>query len=112
MRKAMVRTRNLPRRLRKKGLKAQLTKLCEENDVVFMAIFGSFVRAEERKKSDIDILFKYSKGSRKSLLDLVGLEEELSGLFGRKVDLLTVESISPYIRDRVLSSIKVIYERE
>ncbi len=106
----MIRAKNIPASLRKKGLNARLTKLCEENDVVFMAIFGSFVRGEEKKRSDVDMLFRYRKGSRKSLLDLVGLEEELSLVFGRKVDLLTIESISPYIREQVLNSMKVIYE--
>jgi hypothetical protein len=77
-----------------------------------MAIFGSFVRGEQRSGSDIDILIEYREGSRRSLLDLVGLEEELSLLFGRKVDLLTIGGISPYLRDEILSSMKVIYERE
>jgi len=76
-----------------------------------MAIFGSFVRGEGKKKSDVDILIEYGEGSRKSLLDLVGLEEELSLLLGKKVDLLTIGGISPYLREEILNSMRVIYER-
>jgi predicted nucleotidyltransferase len=42
---------NLPRQLRKKGLEEGLVKICEENDIIFMAIFGSFVRGEQNKKA-------------------------------------------------------------
>jgi hypothetical protein len=44
------------------------------------------------------------------LLTLVRLERELSALIGRKVDLVTEQAISPYIREAVLSSARGIYE--
>ncbi len=46
----------------------------------------------------------------KSLLNLVKLERELSTALQRKVDLLTEMAISPYLRDRILRELKVIYE--
>lgn len=108
----MVEVKNLPPPLRKEGLKEKLVKICEENDVIFLAIFGSFVRRKQKRESDIDIIIEYREGSRKSLLDLVGLEEKLSLLFGRKVDLQTIAGISPYLKDEILNSMKVIYERK
>lgn len=72
-----------------------------------IAIFGSCVREEETPESDIDILVEF-KG-RKSLLDLVGIEIELSERLGRKVDLLTEKSISPYLIERIKKEMKVIY---
>ncbi|GBE54557.1 nucleotidyltransferase domain protein [archaeon BMS3Bbin15] len=108
----MIDMKNIPPSLRKRGLKKKLAKLCEENEIVYMGIFGSFIRGNQKIDSDIDILIKYKENSRKSLLDMVRLEEELSNLFGRKVDLLTIESISPYIRDEILKSRRVIYEAE
>ncbi|MDI6654527.1 MAG: nucleotidyltransferase family protein [Candidatus Hydrothermarchaeota archaeon] len=73
-----------------------------------IAVFGSYVRGEERPGSDIDIIVEFSE--RKSLLDIVGIEQELSDALGTKVDLLTEKSISPYLIDRIKKEMMVIYE--
>ena len=70
----MVQFGNIPTTLRKKGLEAKLLKVCRDNDVVFMGIFGSYVRGEQKRGSDVDIAIRYRKGSRKSLFDLVELQ--------------------------------------
>jgi predicted nucleotidyltransferase len=72
-----------------------------------IAIFGSYARDETKPGSDIDILVEFSE--KKSLLDLVGIEQELSDALGMKVDLLTEKSISPYLIDRIKSEMKVIH---
>ena len=46
---------------------------------------------------------------RKSLLSLVALERELSSALGRKVDLLTEAALSPYLHDRIMDELQVIY---
>ena len=58
-------------------------------------------------QSDIDLLVNFSK--RKSLLALIGLERQLSDALGKKVDLLTEASLSPYLRSRILRDLQVIY---
>ena len=73
-----------------------------------IAIFGSYARDEAKTESDIDIIVEFSE--RKSLLDLVGIEQELSDALGVKADLLTEKSISPYLIDRIKSEMEVIYE--
>lgn len=64
-----------------------------------IAIFGSYVRGEQTPQSDIDIIVEFSE--RKSLLEIVGIEQELSEKLGIKVDLLTEKAISPYLIDRI-----------
>lgn len=81
-------------------MERKIVPILKHNDVVRASIFGSFVRGEARKESDIDILIKF-KG-RKSLLDLIGLEIELEKILKRKVDLLTYNSIHPLLKGRIL----------
>lgn len=106
----MIEVKNLPPPLRKKGVQEKLTKICKENDIVFLAIFGSFIRGEQRKKSDIDMAMEFDRNKRKSLLDLVHVENELKKIFRRKVDLGIFSSINPYIIDDVKKDMQVIYE--
>jgi predicted nucleotidyltransferase len=73
-----------------------------------ISIFGSYARGEADPESDIDIIVEFSE--RKSLLDIVGIEQELSEALGMKVDLLTEKSISPYLVDRIKKEMVVIYE--
>ena len=63
-------------------------------------IFGSVVRGEARKDSDIDILVKIE--SRMSLLDFAGLKLELEEALGRKVDLGEYSVIKPIIKEQIL----------
>ncbi len=85
----------------------RLVELCRQNDVAMVGLFGSMARGEATPESDIDLLVKFSK--RKSLLDMVRLERELSTALGRKVDLLTEAAISPYLRERMMNQVQVIY---
>jgi predicted nucleotidyltransferase len=72
-----------------------------------ISVFGSYVRGEEKRESDIDIIVEFSE--RKSLLELVRIERELSEFLGIKVDLLTEQSISPYLIDSIRKEMEVIY---
>jgi len=72
-----------------------------------VAVFGSYVRDEQKPESDIDIIVEFSE--RKSLLELVRIERELSEVLGIKVDLLTEKSISPYLIDTIKKEMEVIY---
>ena len=85
----------------------RLIDICRQNDVSMVGVFGSMARGEAKKKSDIDLIVRFSK--RKSLLALVRLERELTEALGKKVDLLTEAAISPYLRERVLKEMRVVY---
>lgn len=82
-----------------KELKKIISTVLKRNDVVRAGLFGSFARGEAKRKSDVDVLVKFK--NRKSLFDLAGLEIELEKKIGRKVDLLTYNSISPLLKNRI-----------
>ncbi|MCB0159092.1 MAG: nucleotidyltransferase family protein [Caldilineaceae bacterium] len=73
-----------------------------------LGVFGSMARAEGDEGSDIDLLVEFAED--KSLLALVALERTLAEAVGRKVDLLTEGAISPYLRERILGDLQVIYD--
>ena len=85
----------------------KLVEICKSNDVTMVGLFGSMARGEATENSDIDLLVQLAKP--KSLLSLVALERKLSDALGRKVDLLTEAALSPYLRDRILSELQVLY---
>ncbi|RKZ06342.1 hypothetical protein DRQ25_14135 [Candidatus Fermentibacteria bacterium] len=86
----------------------KLIDVCRKHKVSKVSLFGSFARGDAGPDSDIDLLITFS--DRVGLLTLVKLERELSEALHRIVDLLTEQSISPYLRDQILSEQKVIYE--
>ena len=64
-------------------------------------VFGSLARGEGKEESDLDLLVTLGEG--RSLLDLVGLKQDLEDLIHRPVDVVTERALSPYLRERVLS---------
>lgn len=65
------------------------------------ALFGSFVHGEAGKDSDIDILVDLPRG--KSLFDLVDLQMKLEEALGKKIDVVTYNSLHPLLKDRILA---------
>ncbi len=90
--------------------KKLVTPVLKRNDVVRAGVFGSFARGEARKNSDIDILIEF-KG-RKSLLDLVGVKQELEEKLKRKTDVLTYKSIHPFLKEIILNEEVRIYDKK
>lgn len=87
-----------------------IARLCRENDIAYLALFGSYLHGDNNKDSDIDLLVEFSK--RKSLMDLVGIEHSFNNIFGKKVDLVTKKFLSKYFRDKVLKSAQTLYEQK
>jgi uncharacterized protein len=78
-----------------------------------MAVFGSTVRGEGTHKSDIDLLIQLKPSNarpRLGLFKLMEIEESLKKKLGREVDLVTEDSLSPYIRPYVDKDKVIIYE--
>jgi len=80
------------------------------NGISYLGVFGSYARGDFNAESDVDVLVRFTKG--KSLLDLVRIERELAERVGRPIDLVTEDSVSPYLKDRIVAQVKGIYERE
>jgi predicted nucleotidyltransferase len=69
-------------------------------------VFGSVARGDDRADSDVDLLVEMEDD--RSLLDLVGLEQELEDLLGRDVDVLTDASIHPDLRLRISAEARAL----
>ena len=70
---------------------------------------GNAVRGEMRPESDVDILVEFQPGVRIGLIKFESLVDELEGLAGRRVDLVTKRGMKPWVRTRVLKDARVIY---
>ncbi len=79
-------------------------------ETIRASIFGSYARGEAKQSSDLDLLVEFEPSI--SLLTFVRYKRELENLLGRKVDLLTPASISPYIFPKIQKDLKLIYERK
>ncbi|MCI0550462.1 MAG: nucleotidyltransferase family protein [Anaerolineae bacterium] len=82
------------------SLHKQRPYLAEQYNVATLELFGSYVRREERKGSDLDILVTFTKAP--SLLKFVRLENHLSDTLGVKVDLVMKDSLKPEIGKNIL----------
>lgn len=83
-------------------IKKKITPILKRHSVKKASIFGSFARGEAKARSDVDLLIEY-KTEDKSLFDLVNLKTELEKILGRKVDIVTYNSIYWRLRDQILS---------
>ena len=61
-----------------------------------------------RPDSDVDILVEFDLEARIGL-EFFGLERELAGMFGRKVDLGTKPSLKPWVRENVLRDLRILF---
>jgi len=87
----------------RKILAAHRQTLAERHKVRDIGVFGSCVRGEQRKKSDIDILVTF-KGSV-DFIEFIRLENYLSELLGARVDLVTRNALKPRIGKRILEEV-------
>lgn len=91
----------------KKKIEKLKPSLKEKFKVKSIGIFGSYIRGEEKKGSDLDILIEFEESADLSLLDFIGLENYLSEELGVKVDLVEKSALKPRIGKCILE--EVIY---
>jgi predicted nucleotidyltransferase len=83
------------------AMRHEILRLAASRGARHVRVFGSVARGDDHGESDVDFLVDMEAG--RSLLDLVGLEQDLEELLHRKVDVLTERSLHPALRDQVLA---------
>ena len=89
----------------------RLDDLCRRHGVAKLSLFGSALRDDFVADSDVDVLVEFDAGTRVSYFTLGGLQQDLSDLFGRPVDVKTPTTLSKYVARRVLDSAEPLYVR-
>ena len=88
----------------------KIADFCLRHHIRRLALFGSVLREDFGSDSDVDVLVEFEPGHVPGLL-FYGMEIELSGILGRKVDLRTPGDLSRYFRQEVLKSAEVQYPK-
>ncbi len=88
--------------------RAEIADFCRHHHVRRLALFGSVLHGGFRPDSDVDVLVEFEPGHTPGLR-FFAMQDELSRLLGRRVDLNTPQCLSKYFRDDVLAEAEVIY---
>lgn len=82
---------------------------CLRHGIKRLALFGSVLRDDFTAESDVDVLVEFHPDKTPGFFALTDMEDELSAIIGRKVDLRTREDLSRYFRDEVMACAEVQY---
>jgi hypothetical protein len=88
--------------------RGRLAGFCRRHHIRRLALFGSVLRPDFRPDSDVDVLVEFAPG-RTPGFAFFSIQEDLSELIGRRVELHTPGFLSPYFRDRVRAEAQVLY---
>ena len=86
-----------------------LADFCRQNQIRHLGLFGSALRDDFKPDSDVDLLVEFEPGAQISLFTLADIQDKLSRLLGRPVDLVPRDGLKPVIRDSVLAAEYVLY---
>ena len=87
----------------------RIAEFCRKNHIRKLALFGSVLREDFAKDSDVDVLVEFEEGHVPGFIRLAGMEIDLSEIVRRKVDMNTPNCLSRYFREEVLKSAEVQY---
>jgi hypothetical protein len=85
-----------------------ITQFCQQYHIRKLSLFGSVLRDDFTDSSDIDVLVEFQPGKTPGLA-IVAMQDELTQLWGRTVDLRTPAELSRYFRGQVMQEAMVIY---
>lgn len=89
--------------------KQTLAAFCRKHHIRRLSLFGSILRDDFSDDSDVDLLVEFEPGATPGF-GFFGIQEELSTILGRKVDLNTPGFLSQYFRDEVMREAEVLYD--
>ncbi|MBN2305495.1 MAG: nucleotidyltransferase family protein [Anaerolineae bacterium] len=89
----------------------EIAAFCARHHIRKLALFGSVLRDDFRPDSDVDVLVEFDPGVPVGFFTFVDIEQELSNLLGRTVDLNTAGFLHKRFRQQVIETAQVIYER-
>lgn len=89
-------------------LREHLPELRKKYAIRSLDLFGSYLRNEQTPESDVDILLDLDDRQPMSLLRFIQLENELSDLLGKRVDLVEKSALKPVIGQRILAEVAVL----
>ena len=83
-------------------------ELAEKYGVKELGVFGSYVRGEEKRKSDVDVLVEFRPNASIGLLKFISIENYLSEILGIKIDLVEKSALKPRIGKQILKEVVYI----
>jgi uncharacterized protein len=87
----------------------EIAEFCRRHGIRRLSLFGSVLRDDFTDESDVDVLVEFEEDARVGW-EFFGMQDELSALLGRKVELHTKGFLSPYFRDEVIREAEVQYD--
>lgn len=90
--------------------KDRIARFCRRHHIQRLALFGSVVRNDFGPDSDVDVLVQFEPGKTPGW-EFFEMQDELTRILGRSVDLNTPGFLSRYFRDRVVAEAETVYER-
>jgi predicted nucleotidyltransferase len=84
-------------------LRAHLPELRQRYSISYLGVFGSYIRGEQKKKSDLDVLVEFSYPP--TLFEFMAIEQQLGDLTGVKVDLVMKKTLKPNIGRYILAEV-------
>ncbi|GAA6621059.1 nucleotidyltransferase family protein [Scytonema sp. NUACC26] len=88
----------------------EIQQFCQSHSIRKLSLFGSVLRDDFTRESDVDILVEFEPGKTPGLA-IITMEDELSKIINRQVDLRTPADLSRYFREQVLAEAMIIYEQ-
>lgn len=85
-------------------------KVCRENQVSYLALFGSRARGDHTTDSDVDLLVEFSE--KKSFFDLARLQHTLEQIFGHEVELVPRNSVKPALKTYIYRDLSPLYDEK
>lgn len=88
----------------------QLASFCRTWKIIELSLFGSVLRQDFGADSDVDVLVRFASDAKWSLLDIARMQEQMSGILGRKADIVDIRGLrNPFRRREILNTREIVY---